>query len=723
MNLHIKKLWIAISGGIGLLLLGLLLCASSAPASADVPRQADDPTAQAILPLVLVQDRFDGSPVGVLRTVTQDGAYGWERVIDGDWANTFWCAQNGTPSLTAGIDPYTSNMSTTVTYGPIDMRVTTATLQFTHWISVASGDGLEWGYSTDGTNFTYTPISPMMMGTWQTTTIGLDPLLGHSAAYLAFRFRSDGAEEDLGVFLDNVIVQASETVNPGFSVDLASCAQTNVQFTDVSTATSGIQSWMWNFGDGSTSTEVNPVHAYAQAGNYTVWLTVTSNLGNVAGTSRPIAIQAATARIGIVPDLGDTVCLNTSTTFSDQSLITGTLAMRRWLFGDNGSTSSEASVVRTFSTPGAFDVNLRVTTTAGCASNASRSLTVVEPPTPPFLQTSTTQTWTGLTVYFTDTGASGSFVYRQWNFGDGTVISTTAASISHVYTWAGPKTVTLSRVNAAGCASSAQATLGVSGKTFLPVVFKNKFDGYERTDDFTNWGSGWSAGSKRTLNPDGSVAEEYSFGYKVDDTLGSLPNPTRKKPVTLGGLYYIWVRDNGDHVFLTGPESLAVMQNFDFAASLRRRTTGVKDGDEYGILISSKPIDAINQQSDLVYTFQVRLFVTSQKRQAVVKKWKIVSHGIHEVSYEQVFENNNYLAWDQNWWNRFYIFRRGNKLTFCMQNEGTWDKWYEGCVHELTDNSLPEKLYIGFYAAHHREYSYDMEYQFDDVYIKSSPWN
>ena len=51
-----------------------------------------------------------------------------------------------------------------------------------------------------------------------------------------------------------------------------------VQFTDQSTDPDGkIQSWSWDFGDGTTSTERNPRHQYAREGTYTVKLTVTDN--------------------------------------------------------------------------------------------------------------------------------------------------------------------------------------------------------------------------------------------------------------------------------------------------------------------------------------------------------------------------------------------------------------------------------------------------------------
>ncbi|MBE2239584.1 MAG: PKD domain-containing protein [Caldilineaceae bacterium] len=45
-----------------------------------------------------------------------------------------------------------------------------------------------------------------------------------------------------------------------------------VQFTDQSSGT--ISTWLWNFGDGQSSREQNPLHTYASAGVYTVTLTV-----------------------------------------------------------------------------------------------------------------------------------------------------------------------------------------------------------------------------------------------------------------------------------------------------------------------------------------------------------------------------------------------------------------------------------------------------------------
>jgi len=54
-----------------------------------------------------------------------------------------------------------------------------------------------------------------------------------------------------------------------------------VQFTDLSTPAPGceIEEWLWNFGDGSTSTEQNPFHVYNREGAFNVTLTVWDSCG------------------------------------------------------------------------------------------------------------------------------------------------------------------------------------------------------------------------------------------------------------------------------------------------------------------------------------------------------------------------------------------------------------------------------------------------------------
>lgn len=68
-------------------------------------------------------------------------------------------------------------------------------------------------------------------------------------------------------------------------------------------------SWLWNFGDGNTSTQQNPTHEYLNNGNYSVQLIVSNNYGsdtityaNIITISRPDAPQV----------FNDTICSNES---------------------------------------------------------------------------------------------------------------------------------------------------------------------------------------------------------------------------------------------------------------------------------------------------------------------------------------------------------------------------------------------------------------------------
>ena len=85
-----------------------------------------------------------------------------------------------------------------------------------------------------------------------------------------------------------ITVQGSSTpVVADFKTEVTN--GTNVQFTDLSSGF-GITSWVWDFGDGSTSTERNPKHTYLKEGTYQVSLTVSN--GSYENTAKkPIGIR------------------------------------------------------------------------------------------------------------------------------------------------------------------------------------------------------------------------------------------------------------------------------------------------------------------------------------------------------------------------------------------------------------------------------------------------
>jgi PKD repeat protein len=62
-----------------------------------------------------------------------------------------------------------------------------------------------------------------------------------------------------------------------------------------------ISSYQWNFGDGNTSTQANPTHTYASAGNYTVTLTVTDNDGATGSDNATATISDPASNYATLP--------------------------------------------------------------------------------------------------------------------------------------------------------------------------------------------------------------------------------------------------------------------------------------------------------------------------------------------------------------------------------------------------------------------------------------
>ncbi|MBT8270490.1 MAG: PKD domain-containing protein, partial [Bacteroidia bacterium] len=81
-------------------------------------------------------------------------------------------------------------------------------------------------------------------------------------------------------------------------------ADRTVTFTDASTDSDGtIVSWLWDFGDGNTSSDQNPAHTYTADADFTVSLTVTDNLGSTSSTSQNVTTCLDSDSDGICDDL------------------------------------------------------------------------------------------------------------------------------------------------------------------------------------------------------------------------------------------------------------------------------------------------------------------------------------------------------------------------------------------------------------------------------------
>lgn len=137
-----------------------------------------------------------------------------------------------------------------------------------------------------------------------------------------------------------------------------------VQFTD--TSTGGPTSWMWDFGDGATSSLQSPTHAFAAAGTYEVTLQV----GNAMGVGAPAVKQVVVvndkpvAAFSANPTSSEFYPVQVN--FTDES--TGVVHAWNWEFIRNGvvvATSADQNPTITFTIPGFYSVKLTVANDGG----------------------------------------------------------------------------------------------------------------------------------------------------------------------------------------------------------------------------------------------------------------------------------------------------------------------------------------------------------------------
>jgi len=151
-------------------------------------------------------------------------------------------------------------------------------------------------------------------------------------------------------------VSAVATGNPPvanfFAAPLSGCASLLRQFTDSSLGT--ITSYSWNFGDGGTSIEKNPLYHYQDTGLFAVKLTVSDNgCQNLKTKTNYIQASGSVAKFTEMINCPDKKIVN----YTDSSI---NEIARLWDFGD-GFTSTDAHVVHTYASPGVYYVKLMVT--------------------------------------------------------------------------------------------------------------------------------------------------------------------------------------------------------------------------------------------------------------------------------------------------------------------------------------------------------------------------
>ncbi|MDX2245624.1 MAG: PKD domain-containing protein [Bacteroidia bacterium] len=238
-----------------------------------------------------------------------------------------------------------------------------------------------------------------------------------------------------------------------FSVDNPTpCTGVPVTFTDTSVPDTTVVSWLWNFGDGTTSNLPNPSHSYLTPGSYTVSLTTTNIEGCVGTDTLVNFIQVNTPPVAAFVASDTAGCSPLQVLFTDASSGSGvSINGWNWTLG-NGSTSAFPNPIGTYLNPGNYNVQLIVSDLNGCTDTATQNIEVFVSPTANFVPLTTLACVNDPVDFLDLSGGPYPISNWLWNFGDGTL--STTQSPSHVFTTDSLFTVTLTVVDQNGCVDS-----------------------------------------------------------------------------------------------------------------------------------------------------------------------------------------------------------------------------------------------------------------------------
>lgn len=295
--------------------------------------------------------------------------------------------------------------------------------------------------------------------------------------------------------------------------------------------------YLWNFGDGSTSEEPYVEHVYEKGGAYNVTLTVSDNSGLKCEKSRTAQkINVNTPPKAVLSGktlacVGEEVSLDASSSKDENS----EKLTYRWEFGD-GTQGEGAQVSKVYSKGGVYNVALTVDDNAGSSCSLDSAKHVIKVNTPPEASAGKAVSLClrdpneAFNVTFDGSRSSDndrdSLTYT-WDFGDDT--QGEGAKVTHEYKQAGDYTAKLSVTDNSGstCAVAVdsipvklnKAPLAVAGKDISTCAGSTvTFDGSDSVTSGADAVYHWDFGDGKTAA--GKVVEHsYEKGGNYTATL------------------------------------------------------------------------------------------------------------------------------------------------------------------------------------------------------------
>ena len=159
-----------------------------------------------------------------------------------------------------------------------------------------------------------------------------------------------------------------------FAMAPVSCSNQDIAFTNQSQLNGNTVTYLWDFGDGTTSTLQNPTHKYLTSGTFNIKLTVQSN-----AQCESVITQSKTIFTSPTVDFQDpNACVSDNVQFVITQKSNDIISYQ-WNFGnaeDPNDVSTSESPTYTYTRAGIYVVSLVVTNANGCQTRITKNITI-----------------------------------------------------------------------------------------------------------------------------------------------------------------------------------------------------------------------------------------------------------------------------------------------------------------------------------------------------------